>query len=379
MTVLNVLHVCTDFFPSIGGIQSFVLELAKRSSEVGIRAAILCCDRVRGCPGNLPPVDEVNGIPVRRVPFLDLHFYKPTFFRPSLVRGYDLVHVHGIGAQLDYLSMTKSLHRTPILVSTHGGIFHTPALQRVKQAYFRAIQPMVMANVDLVAACSRSDAKLFSSVSKRVHLVDNAVDVEPYLALRMQHKVDGRCLYVGRLADNKGIESLLKVFAVAKARGAEFLLRLVGPDPLEQTAHYRAIAATLKIGACVEFVGMVDPSQLLAEYEQAAYFVSASRYEGFGISAIEAMAAGCCLILQNNDAFESLFSSDADVKLMNFEEIDSAGAYLAERLKSGPRGAGASGRSRAGIYSWERKILEWSSIYARVAERQTPSGSRLPA
>jgi alpha-1,3-mannosyltransferase len=375
--VLNVLHVCTDFFPSVGGIQSFVLELAKRSSEVGVRATVLCCDRVRGSPGALPPVDEVSGIPVRRAPFLDLHFYKPTFFRPSMIRDYDLVHVHGIGAQLDYLAITKGLHRTPILVSTHGGIFHTRTLQWVKRAYFRAIQPLVMANVDMVAACSRSDANLFSSISKRVQLIDNAVDVEPYLTLRMQHKVGGRCLYVGRLADNKGIEALLRAFAAAKSHGAQFLLRLVGPDPSGQAAHYRAIAADLKIEGHVEFVGKVDPARLLTEYEQAAYFVSASRYEGFGISAIEAMAGGCSLVLQRNEAFESLFSADPEVKLIDFQESGSAGAYLAERLRSEPRGGAASARSRASIYSWERKILEWSSIYASVVERRAPSGASL--
>lgn len=358
----SVLHICTDFWPSTGGIERFAFDLALRSDSIGLRASILCFDRVKSHPGQLPRAETVCGISVTRVPFVDLKYYKPALLPLSLLRQHDILHVHGAGALLDFVVLTKWLHRRQVVLSTHGGIFHTQTLSLLKHAYFFGLQRLALRHVDAVAACSRTDAALFARISRRVVLIENAVDTSAYLALSRMEQQQGRCLHVGRLADNKGIPDLLNAFAAANARGTAFELHLVGRDSNGNRARYMARADALGIRDRVVFVGEVDHEELLSQYRRAQIFVSASHYEGFGLSAIEAKAAGCQLVLHKNAAFTDIFSSDKTAILTDFADPGLAGAALASVL-AGESPVSHATRCEVEVYSWRRKLDEWRSLY----------------
>lgn len=362
----KVLHICTDFWPSTGGIQQFVLDLAGHSEQIGIQASVLCFNRLSGRAEALPADETVDGISIKRVPFLNLKYYKPALLPLNHLREFDMIHVHGTGAPLDFVAMTKSLHRRPVVFSTHGGIFHTSALSRVKQLYFYGMQRWIVRQVDVVAACSKSDAALFSAISSRVRLIENAVRVGPFLGLGLDRKERGTCLHVGRLASNKGIDRLLQAFALTNAAGIDWRLRIVGPDVGGNRGAYEALARTLGISDRVTFLGDLNAQLLLSEYERAETFVSASRYEGFGLAAIEAKAAGCRLVLHANDAYQSLFKADAAATLVDFADVQNAGAALGRILRYRPGSRLLALRTEAESYAWEKKIMEWSALYAGV-------------
>ncbi len=372
----SVLHICTDFWPNTGGIESFVLNLAKHSMANGLQASVLCFNRVSNMAKKLPANEEVEGIPVTRVPYLDLKFYKPSWLPLSLMRQHDLIHVHGIGAPLDYTVMTKILHRRPILVSTHGGIFHTDTLLWLKKIYFFGMVKLTLKAVNMTIACSKSDKRLFSSVTKHMTLIENAVDIGAHLKLPLNQKIRGRCLYVGRLSENKGIPALLNAFSIAKQLGSSFELRLVGPDRESKSGEYKQLARMLDIEEEVQFIGEVSSEALLLEYQQAENFVSASEYEGFGLSALEAKAAGCRLLLQANEAFTSLFNTDERVQLFDFSHSQSAGQIIHEILSKAPASDEMAERQLTESYSWEHKIHDWLALYKRY-EQQPPLITRL--
>lgn len=370
--MLSVLHICTDFWPSTGGIERFVLDLATHSRSVGIKASVLCLNRVKSYPQRLADKDVISEVEVTRIPFIDLKFYKPSFLPLALLARHDILHVHCVGAQLDFSVLTKALHRRPIVLSTHGGLFHTEALLRIKQLYFFRLQRLVMPYVDAVAACSKTDARLFERISNRVTLIENAVDVEAYLAIERE-EVRGRCLYVGRLSDNKGIPKLLRAFAVAARHGALFELRLIGRNEGDNRVRYEQLANELGLQDRVTFVGEVNQAELLREYQQAEIFVSASEYEGFGLAAIEAKAAGCRLVLHRNDAFTDIFSSDDGAILTDFNDENNAGSVLNAVLVGSGR-LPPSTREKVAMYSWQRKIIEWRALYESCRDR-----ARVPA
>ena len=364
---LSVLHVCTDFWPSTGGIERFVLDLARHSAAAGVQASVLCFDRSASSQARMPAHDIVAGIPVHRIGFVDLKFYKPALLPLAMLRRHDIVHVHGVGAQLDYAVATKWLHGRPIVLSTHGGLFHTPALLPLKRLYFFGLQRVVAKFVDAIVACSGTDQTLFSRISRRVGLIENGVDVASYLAMSRDAQERGRCLHVGRLSDNKGVAELLRAFAVASEKGVSFQLRLVGRDVDGNQARYERLARDLGIGARVVFCGEIGQDALLDEYRRAQVFVSASRYEGFGLSALEAKAAGLTLVLNRNAAFDSLFSRDSDAVLVDFSQARIAGQVLVATLAGEP--VVPSTRHRADVYSWRHKVVEWDSLYRSCVAR----------
>jgi D-inositol-3-phosphate glycosyltransferase len=106
-------------------------------------------------------------------------------------------------------------------------------------------------------------------------------------------------LFVGRLAPIKGVTTLLRALAVAKAdglRAADVRLVVVGGDKDGRWDGERArlarLAADLGVGAWVDFRGP-QPQQTLPDYYAAADLcLMPSLYESFGMVALEAMACG---------------------------------------------------------------------------------------
>lgn len=94
---------------------------------------------------------------------------------------------------------------------------------------------------------------------------------------------------VGRLAEEKNIDELLRIRAAMGAGGVTLLLVGDGPDRL----RLERLAAELGLTAPdVVFAGMVPPEQVADWYQLGDLFVSASTSETQGLAYVEALAAG---------------------------------------------------------------------------------------
>lgn len=118
-------------------------------------------------------------------------------------------------------------------------------------------------------------------------------------ALRQQLGFEGPVVMaIGRLARNKGYELLIRAFQLVAERNPRASLYLaVGGERMrspeeEVLAELKELVAELGLGERVRF-GAFIPDEELANYFRAAdVFVLSSRYEPFGMTAIEAMACG---------------------------------------------------------------------------------------
>lgn len=105
-------------------------------------------------------------------------------------------------------------------------------------------------------------------------------------------------LSLGRLATNKGYDLLIQGFAVVAERMPEAKLHLaIGGEKMDD--HEQGILNELKdlveqlnLKSKVKFSGFVPSEDLADIYRAADLFVLSSRYEPFGMTAIEAMACG---------------------------------------------------------------------------------------
>jgi mannosylfructose-phosphate synthase len=118
-------------------------------------------------------------------------------------------------------------------------------------------------------------------------------------ALRRELGFDGKVvLALGRLARNKGYDLLIDAMPVLVARQPEANLYLAvgGTDlnPKEQAIldDLKERAAKTGCGDRIKFGSFIPDDQLAAYYRAADLFVLCSRYEPFGMTAIEAMACG---------------------------------------------------------------------------------------
>jgi glycosyltransferase involved in cell wall biosynthesis len=123
-------------------------------------------------------------------------------------------------------------------------------------------------------------------------------------------------LYVGRIAREKGVDLLIKAFASAAKNDRTFSdwrLRIVGPHEVTQGgdgAEYLGQLAALArpLGGACEFVPPVfDQDALIEVYRSASVFVYpslAETGEAFGLAPLEAMAAGCAVVVSDLRCFD---------------------------------------------------------------------------
>lgn len=106
--------------------------------------------------------------------------------------------------------------------------------------------------------------------------------------IRIQAKV---VIYVGRLSAEKGIQGLLKGFAIAAQKDPDAILVLVGDGALRAELEALARDSTLT-SEQIRFVGRV-PSQEVRRWLQASdVYALTSPNEGFSCALLEAMSAG---------------------------------------------------------------------------------------
>ena len=151
---------------------------------------------------------------------------------------------------------------------------------------------------------------------RKVKVIGYAIP-ENYFCPSPPERREKTVLYVGRLAREKGVELLVKAFA-ALCRNDQvedtgpWKLRIVGPHEISQGGDGAAYLGQLRtlavpLGSRCEFVGPVfDQEELVREYQSSSIFVYPSLAEfgeTLGVAPLEAMAAGCAVVVSNLPCF----------------------------------------------------------------------------
>ena len=100
-------------------------------------------------------------------------------------------------------------------------------------------------------------------------------------------------LWVGSLGEHKGIEVLLRTFALVRATRPALRLRLVGGERTGgERDRWKALANSLGVGSATTFEGWLDRAGVADAMARAALFVHPSPSETFGVVAAEAILTG---------------------------------------------------------------------------------------
>ena len=121
--------------------------------------------------------------------------------------------------------------------------------------------------------------------------IPNGIHTEQFVsAVNAYNKVPGRVLFVGRLEQQKGVDTLLEAFSKVRQSQPSATLHIVGDGSL------RGLFYTRNDLDGVELLGALSGQDLQKEYAQAQIFCGLSRSEALGNVFIEAQAAGCGVI-----------------------------------------------------------------------------------
>lgn len=363
---MNVLHVVRQFYPSVGGIESAVMALCDRLRRRGHDCEVVTLHRLWNDRHPLPATDVVGGLRVERIPFVGGRRY---FLAPSILRfaaGPTIIHVHAIDFFVDFLAATRWRHRTPFVVSTHGGIFHTAWAMRAKQMYFHTITRLALTQAARVICDSSQDDRVFAPIvpaRKRV-TINNGVE-DAFFGIRKSVQ-PGLMVMVGRIAEHKGIGRVIDLLPRIRALVPGARLVVLGPDWEGLQAALEARARAAGVADHVAFAGAVDRTVLMEHLARAHLVLAASEYEGFGIAMIEAMASGSLVIANDIEAHRELVRPDIDGVLVDFRDDARALTAVVNALRLPVRQVvemGERARAAASRFGWERVADQVERVY----------------
>lgn len=182
----------------------------------------------------------------------------------------------------------------------------------------------------------------------------------------------GPFLFVGRLAEEKGLRTLL---AAWRLLDTDVALRIVGAGPL--AAEVEAAAADL---SGVTFVGPLSREEVQAEMRSARALIFPSLwYEGMPLTVIEAFAAGLPVIASRLGAMNDMVDDGRTGRLVNPGDpralADAVKAVAGDRNVTASMGSAAR-RAYLDTYAPEPNYAQLAAIYRQAVERRSGSNKR---
>jgi glycosyltransferase involved in cell wall biosynthesis len=397
---MRVLHLSWEFPPRIiGGIASHVFDLSRALVRRGLGVNVVTCN----FPG-AKKFENIGGVNVDRFEayatgdsFLGwaLRMQKNMEISSSdLISGtgeFDIIHAH------DWLSGVagvglKHLYRKPLITTMHSTEYgRRTGIHNDFQASIHEIEGWITFESWRVITCSyymRSHvAWCFGLPENKACVIPNGVDVSKFsfsfnywdVRNRFAHASERILLFVGRLVPEKGLDTLIDALPMIFGGGVNVKLVVVGEGP--QKEAYQRMASDRGLGEKVMFAGYVDDWTLRALYRVADVTVVPSKFEPFGIVALEAMAARCPLVTTSTGGLNEIVDDGGTgLKVPTNDPPALAGAILRMLRDVGFKNYVVENAYRKCLwnYNWD-KIAEWTSGVYDAVRNEYNNGAWKPS
>jgi glycosyltransferase involved in cell wall biosynthesis len=242
----------------------------------------------------------------------------------------------------------------PSVVTVHDLHFeHDPSVMgRLDRLTFKTVVPRAVRRADHVIAVSEATKRdvvdLYGIPPEKVTVTPHGVDPAFSPGSRPAGEPGAFVLFVGAIQARKD-----PLAAAAAAAAVGLPLVVAGPEKEPE------LVATLRARG-VEVRGFVAKDELAQLYRDAAALILPSRFEGFGVPVLEAMASGTPVVLSADAALGEV-AGDAGVYA---DDGDFAGAL--RRALADRRRWSAAGLERAATFSWEDSARRTAEVYRQV-------------
>jgi glycosyltransferase involved in cell wall biosynthesis len=179
-----------------------------------------------------------------------------------------------------------------------------------------------------------------------------------------------RLLYVGRIAQGKGLETVIESLSLLKPHfGTTLVFDIVGPDD-GLAAKLKSLVRDRNVESLVNFCGPATQSELAPFYLRSQIYVQPSRIEAFGLAILEAMTFGLPIIGSDQIPQELLVSGHNGLRCA-FGDFRGLSECI-RKLVLNPdlrREYGKESKGMAKHFSFETMVQNHVDIYKRVSTR----------
>lgn len=358
---INVLHIVGN--ARLGGVASCLMNYFRRTDTRKFRF-----DFVTYAPSEFDgAVHEVDAsAKVYHISPFQKNFLKGIFGMEKICKNNDYKVVHSHLTTLSAFCLSAAAHaKVPVRICHAHSTFNRHSDHYLAK---KLLRPFAADNATHIMACSKHAAEnIFGKNAGKAIILPDAIELDKfrsdenmYAAARKKLGLRGKAvLFVGRFVFQKNIPLLVHAFAKA-AQKEDVTLVLIGDG--EERHSIISLINELNINDKVRLIAPSDPSEW---YKAADVFCLPSRYEGLGMAAIEAQAAGLkCLLSQN-------VPKETDVTGSCLFLPDDEDAWAQAMLEPAPHDYACRKKLAAAHYDIEREAHRLTDFYIEaLAEAQ---------
>lgn len=308
---MKVIYDYKIFSQPYGGISRYYTTLAnqllKNGEDVQIIPGLHQNNYLKYLSGNLVNGKKLKRFPANTARIINLinHLYcelEIKFQKP------DIVH------ETYYSSLPHLKTNSVRVTSVYDMIHELYAEDFLINDKTRFLKKASISRVDHIISISQSTKndliEILGVDEKKISVVHLGVDTNAFNQKLTTSIKKPYLLYVGKREGYKNFEGFLIAFSKSKKLKSEFSIIAFGGGVFSTKEKKLIIENNLE--NCIIQIGG-DDNKLIELYQNATAFVYPSKYEGFGLPPLEAMAAGCPVISSNTSSMPEVINNAGEL------------------------------------------------------------------
>jgi len=311
---LNIVHISTLYNPFVGGLEIAVQKIAEGQKILQNDVTVVTSNFI----GSLKNIDYINGVAIIRVkvlrskyPYLIYPIEIPKIFleKANVIHGWS----HNYLFVYKLIRYAKKVLRKPIVVYFIGVDYlkkhHNFLIRFIGYPYQKVITNLFIDTIDLALVTNDYEKKLL----REIYGVDSVVvphgideiylkhpNMEKYF--REKYGIENRIIsFIGRIHPTKGIDLLIKAFALVSRENPDTTLVIAGKGDEKYIRKCLLLAKKLGISNKIIYLGYIDELDKIGLIDSSDVIILPSKHAGesYPIIVNEVKARGKPIVATN--------------------------------------------------------------------------------
>lgn len=355
---MHIVFVCREYVPTLrgGGIASYIKETAVNLVKRGHTVTVCCASddtreeaeysdqgvrviRLSGGDFVIPGIEHASIMKKFRCLYRFFSYRKKILKTIETLHNVDIVEVPEFGAEAFYLTRLKipvviRLH-TPTLLDRNNAGIKRLSIRNFYEYWVGWQELRILPKFQYVTSCSSCLKRWFETyvpkLKSNIEVIYNSIEIDAWRNKKDDEYVEGSILYVGTVAEGKGIGDLIEACRILRKQNMPVTLHIAGKIGAYANSLKKEVDEKGETW-CI-FLGNLTRDHLKDWYAQSKVACFPSWWENMPLVCLEAMLAGNIVIGSLNGGMAEIIDDGKDGYLAPPHNPDKLAEYLRRALE----------------------------------------------